>query len=46
MPSLSLLMTHQKGEPSYRELDRLEEWSSKNSMTFNRQVQGPALGTI
>lgn len=35
-------MTHQKGGSCYRELDRLEEWSSKSSMTFSRQGQGPA----
>lgn len=46
MPSPSLLMTHHKGDPSYRELDRLEKRSSKNSMTFNRQVPGHALGAI
>lgn len=44
MPSPSLLMTHQKGDSSYREPDRLEEWHSKSSMTFSRQGQGPALG--
>lgn len=38
--------SHHKGDPSHRELDRLEKWSSKNSMTFNRQVPRHALGAI
>ncbi|KAK4828780.1 hypothetical protein QYF61_000805 [Mycteria americana] len=43
-PSTSLLMspnwvvrwTCQKGHPSYRDLDRLEEWASKICMKFNK----------
>jgi len=35
-PSWVLRWTRQKGEPSYRDLDRLEEWANMNCMKITK----------